>query len=70
MSLESVLSCLCLYDRRNPDCISLGEPEEESRKPRSNWCSCDNCFYGRDALAMEILLLQEELRVSEELHFI
>jgi hypothetical protein len=50
-----VLENLCSYDKRNPNnVIDEDEPEE----PRTN-CYCDNCFYGRDKLAEEILRLKD-----------
>jgi hypothetical protein len=51
MELEYIYSKLCWYDKRHPD---YDEQENEGTKPRVN-CFCDNCFYGRDELALEIL---------------
>ena len=43
---------LCYYDPRNPD----GADEEEIKdRGVVAQCSCDNCFYGRTALAEHIL---------------
>jgi hypothetical protein len=59
MNQEQVYNYLCYYDPRNGYFSVLGlEDDLESRKPREKGCSCDNCFYGRDMLAMEILRLQ------------
>ncbi len=56
MNNEEVLSNLCYYDKRNPDmCFT---EEDDVIEPRNN-CYCDNCFYGRDALALEILKLKK-----------
>ena len=58
MNKQTVLNNLCIYDKRNPDY----DPEmttlsdDQFREPRTD-CFCDNCFYGRDALAVEILRL-------------
>lgn len=63
MSKEEVLSSLCYYDKRNPDCPDdeTIEDHENMLKRKSNKfgydksCSCDNCFYGRTKLAQELL---------------
>jgi hypothetical protein len=58
MTLEEICESLCTYDARSPDyemhiqCISADLTEIP--EPRNN-CKCDNCFYGRDKLAIEIL---------------
>jgi len=62
MTREQVLEELCYYDIRNPNC-GLDEEELKERieiitrtlKGREYWCSCDNCFYGRNKLAVELL---------------
>ena len=50
---------LCCYDERSPDygdlLISNGGDPRELPQPRVD-CGCDNCFYGRDGLAVELLL--------------
>jgi len=58
MKLAEVYENLCARDHRSPyfDDVFY-EPGEERPAPRSN-CSCDNCFYGRDKLAIEILMLK------------
>ena len=56
MTREEVLSNLCIKDTRNPDhedCYQGFDPDEIP-EPRVN-CYCDNCFHGRDKLALEIL---------------
>ena len=51
MTNEEVRRNLCYYDEGTPDC----DPEsDDAQKPRDG-CYCDNCYYGRDVLAMEIL---------------
>lgn len=47
MTIKEILENLCWYDKRNPDY----DPETE----KSEICYCDNCFYGRDRLANELL---------------
>lgn len=49
MTKQEVYENLCSYDNRNPY-----YDEEYARTPRQD-CYCDNCFYGRDKLAIEIL---------------
>jgi len=50
MTTEEILSNLCYYDKRNPECTL----EEGGVKDNKN-CSCDNCFYGLTKLAEELL---------------
>ncbi len=59
MELEKVYEQLCVHDSRYPDFISIHRNYEpnEIPAPRQN-CFCDNCFYGRDTLALEILRLR------------
>ena len=56
MLLEEVFRYLCVYDVRNPSYLKE-DWDDEITPPRTD-CSCDNCFYGRDRLAMEILRLR------------
>ena len=51
---------LCYYDRRNPDHYPFLD-DDEPREPRQPGCACDNCFYGRDELALEVIQLRKEL---------
>jgi len=56
---DEVESNLCCYDTRSPDYNDLlwgvnGDPKELPR-PRRRDCGCDNCFYGRDRLAVALL---------------
>lgn len=51
MEKQDIYNNLCSYDKRSPD---YDEEDGEFRKPRDK-CFCDNCFYGRDELALEIL---------------
>ena len=62
MTLNEVYSNLCRHDRRSIEFkdqleyMSIEEAEEDAEEPRTD-CSCDNCFYGRDELALVILEL-------------
>lgn len=63
MDTYTLSSHLCSYDERNPhfdapsDDWETRELEERKAKP----CYCDNCFYGRTELALEIIRLNELL---------
>ena len=63
MDIQEVYSNLCYKDTRNP--LYYHDPDEEPEKPRDN-CYCDNCFYGRDELAVYILRLIDILDMLEE----
>ena len=59
MTIEEIVVNLCVYDKRNPDSL------DEGKNPKK--CCCDNCFYGRDILAQEILrLMQEDTSEQDE----
>lgn len=45
---------LCIHDPRNEDGCACADADEPC-PGRTDNCSCDNCFYGRDELAREIL---------------
>ncbi len=50
--LADVLQSLCIWDTRNPN----SQPrDEDDPAPREPGCACENCFYGRDRLAIELL---------------
>ena len=55
LTIEEVKNNLCYYDPENPnnnlDCFD----GEDVIVPREKDCYCDNCFYGRDKLALYIL---------------
>lgn len=64
MTEQEILSELCYYDKRNPDCTADDEAIEDYNKrllKRGNTCSCDNCFYGRTKMAEYILDLRESV---------
>lgn len=52
--LELALNHLCLRDHRSPMFDELYGADDTIPLPR-NGCSCDECFYGRDAMALVIL---------------
>lgn len=61
MDLKDVCDKLCYYDDRSPEYADMLECYDEidvKPEPRKD-CYCDNCFYGRDKLALEILRLRE-----------
>ena len=49
------LEKLCQHDPRNPF-----HDADDDTAPRDG-CACDNCFYGRDQMALEIIRLRETL---------
>ena len=55
--MKDILSKLCWYDERNPDYID--KDNNEGKEPRKD-CFCDNCFNGRDKLAVYILELEQK----------
>lgn len=59
MQQKEIYSKLCVYDSRHPEFSRFEESERVS--PRLD-CHCDNCHYGRDRLAVEILRLQEVIQ--------
>lgn len=62
MKLSKLYENLCSYDTRNPHYDAEYDSDFEAR---SISCYCDNCFYGRDKLAMSMIdaynLLTNEL---------
>lgn len=59
MELNQIYSYLCYYDKRNP---FYNEVDSDDKPVK---CFCDNCFYQRNLLALEILKLREKL-ISEK----
>ena len=57
MTRDEILENLCAYDLRNP--YGVSPDPDDYREPRGN-CHCDNCFYGRDKLAVALLDLMEK----------
>jgi hypothetical protein len=62
MSEQEIKSNLCYYDPKNPN-NNLDAYEDEDRPQPRKKCYCDNCFYGRDKLAMQLL---EVIRKRDE----
>ena len=62
MTSEEILGNLCIRDPRNPDHKDhyMDFYDYEIGTARKN-CFCENCFNGRDILALEIIKLKEEL---------
>lgn len=58
MTKDELKSNLCAYDPRNSlyDDILVWDGEKPERPDN---CACDNCFYNRDKLAQELLILTE-----------
>jgi len=54
MTRQEVLECLCCYDKRNPNYSDFEYLGEDTPEPRKD-CYCDNCFRGKDRLALELL---------------
>jgi len=69
MTRTEILENLCSYDPRSPDYADYLECmeglDEKLRKPRQSDCACDNCFYGRDALAVALLDALDELEDAQ-----
>ena len=59
MTIDEVYENLCSYDKRNPQSEYLLKDIDDERPPRQG-CYCDNCFSGRDVLAMEIIRLKQK----------
>ena len=58
MNEEEILENLCTYDKRNPNFNKYYEWEQGERERIMKDCACDNCFYGRNKLALELLKLK------------
>jgi len=48
MNIKEIKENLCYYDERNPEYNM-----HDGKKQKD--CYCDNCFYGRDTLANELI---------------
>lgn len=69
MELAEVYENLCTKDPRSPYWSSLyvdDDDDDPPPEPRGD-CYCDNCFYGRDKLALEILRLRNIVETSNPL---
>lgn len=59
--MDNILEKLCIYDPANPNYTRSDGPMPP---PRQKDCYCDNCFYGRDALAMEAIRLKGRIAIN------
>jgi len=59
MSEQEIKSNFCYYDPKNPN-NNLDAYEDEDRPQPRKKCYCDNCFYGSDKLAMQLLEVKRE----------
>ena len=63
MKVEELVKNLCAYDKRNPHHYSDDEVDEDRDTDK---CYCDNCFYGRTALAESYLKTLESQETEDE----
>lgn len=61
-TIRLAASNLCYYDHRNPDHMR----DEDGPLGRKEPCHCDNCFTGRNDLALVIMGLLEVSRMNRE----
>ncbi len=62
MNEEEIFENLCINDPRSPY-FDVDYWEDDTPSPREN-CFCNNCFYHRNELALEIIRLKKELQHS------
>jgi hypothetical protein len=61
MTYTEVTENLCSFDKRNPMYEFMFSMWDEDEKPKAkDDCNCDNCFYGRNVLALELLNYMEK----------
>ena len=60
MTNEEIKGNLCYHDRDNQKNSNIDDYDEEDRPQPRNGCYCDNCFSGRDKLAVQMLETQRE----------
>lgn len=66
LSIHKVYHALCVKDQRYPLYNQIHDIETDGPPiPRID-CACDNCFYGRDPLAIEILRLFRKQQMTEK----
>jgi hypothetical protein len=56
---------LCTKDPRNPAFKGIYGDDDEKPTPRDG-CACDNCYYGRDEMALEIIALRTRAAKLED----
>lgn len=69
MKESQIASKLCHYDTRNPDGVKSYMSEEEIKEEgysdkSKDFCSCDNCFYGKTELAEYIIKLKDSIKTD------
>lgn len=65
-TLKEIHGALYSKDLRYPMFQDFyGCEEDIANSPREENCGCDNCFYNRDFLALEILRLREVANESD-----
>ena len=57
MEEKEIFEYLCRRDERSP--LYQGDERDTFDDEK---CSCDNCFYGKHKLALEILSLRKKLK--------
>lgn len=61
MELTEIYSNLCIRDKRNPSHYDIFPANEYTEEEINNGqCFCDNCCYGKDKLAREIIRLLDK----------
>lgn len=65
MTTTEIKQQLCIYDKRNPDF----DKDNERIKSKDTYCTCDNCFRGKDQLANELLRVKGELKETKAILF-
>ena len=65
MTNEEIRFMLCEYDADHPDYGDYIQ-HDDSPKPARGDCYCDNCFKGRDILAVELLKEKQNTAVLLE----
>lgn len=65
MDIVEVKENLCSRDPRNPLYYTIYGDDDEPVEPRKD-CACDNCFYGKDKLAVELLKYMEKDKSSDD----
>lgn len=66
MSDQEIKINLCYYDPENPNSNLDAYEDEDRPQPRTEGCCCDNCFYGRDKLAMQLIEAKRECDEERE----
>lgn len=62
--MDDVYDYLCWYDPRYSSFTPLDPACGDQPEPRKG-CGCDNCFYGRDALALRLLAMREDREAAD-----